>query len=556
MLKKMKNKTHFAVLCFFVLCACAAFPANAEESEKGSHSMAAEQAQCPGMAIVSIKTDVDGSTIIVNGQHFGFTSWTGQLRPGTHSVRVSADDHYSVFFFFTLQENMKYVISVHLEPYTGLLSVVVSPEDAELYVDGNRVWRGLVEIPTGKHTLTAKKFGYDEQSIKFYIARDRTSYIQLALKPSRFEFKKFSVSPKAVNPANRGIYGKLFIRFTVSGPGFGSVEVRDDGGNIVRTIKLDEFTTWSQECFWDGTDDSGERVKDREYEFLLTLWPLRLKPAGGDAGAPLTTPGAPPAPPILLPHPQAGPQMPPVDSMPDPGQTAYDAPLKASGKARIDSSLRIVPEGTAGARPGLMFCANPRVRDMLPFSIDFELTVGDGIGGTMDMGFKAGKNTMLAFEGMLNADTSLGFAAGLLSSLYSQEHFDAAVLARVAWNDPGTISPDYGSELEIALPLSATKNGFSVGISPGLVVNLKKQSFCGRLGTGVWYETQELVTGVSAMTDMGAAPLASSANPLFWGLEARFLADSLPFTLTARLETAFTPVPTGTKVRLGAGFAF
>lgn len=523
MLKTMKTKTLLAVLCFFMLCVCAVFPTNAEESEKGSHAMTAEAMQSPGMALVTIKTDVAGSTIIVDGQHFGYTSWTGQLRPGTHSVRVSADDHYPVYFFFTLQENMKYVFSVHLDPYTGFLSVAVSPEDAELYIDGDPAGRGLVEVPVGRHTLVAKKFGFDEQSIKFYIARDRTSYVQLALKPSRFELKKFSVSPKAVNPTNRGIYGKLSIRFTVSGPGFGSVEVRDASGSLVRTIKLDEFTTWSQECFWDGNDDSGKRVKDGDYEFLLTLWPLRPKTAGGDAGAPPATP---------------------------------DAPLKAGGKARIDSSLRIVPSGTAGARPGLMFCADPRVRDLMPFSLDFELIVGDGIGGTMDMAFKAGENTMFAFEGVLNEDTSLGFAAGLLSSLYSRKHFDAAVLARVAWNDPGTISPDYGSELEIALPLAATQDDLRIGFSPGLVVNLKKQSFCGRLGTGVWYETQGMVAGVSAMTDIGAAPVASSANPLFLGLEARFLADTLPFTLTARLETAFAPAPAGTNVGLGVGFAF
>lgn len=556
MLKTMKNKTPLAVLCFFVLCACAVFPTNAEENEKGSHAMTAEATQSPGMALVTIKTDVAGSTIIVDGQHFGYTSWTGQLRPGTHSVRVSADDHYPVYFFFTLQENMKYVFSVHLDPYTGFLSVVVSPEDAELYIDGDRVGRGLVEVPVGRHTLVVKKFGFDEQSIKFYITRDRTSYIQLALKPSRFELKKFSVSPKAANPTNRGIYGKLSIRFTVSGPGFGSVEVRDASGSLVRTIKLDEFTTWSQECFWDGNDDSGKRVKDGEYEFLLTLWPLRPETAGWDAGAPPATPGTPQAPPLLLPNPQAGPQMPPVNSMPAPAPATYGEPLKAGGKARIDSSLRIVPAGTAGARPGLMFCANPRVRDLMPFSLDFELTVGDGIGGTMDMAFKAGENTMLAFEGVLNEDTSLGFAAGLLSSLCSRKHFDAAVLARVAWNDPGTISPDYGSELEIALPLAATQDGLRVGFSPGLVVNLKKQSFCGRLGTGAWYETQGMVAGISAMTDIGRAPVASSTNPLFLGLEARFLADTLPFTLTARLETAFAPAPADTNVGLGVGFAF
>ncbi|MCE5256472.1 MAG: PEGA domain-containing protein, partial [Spirochaetaceae bacterium] len=375
----------------FLLLACTVFMAWPDESEKGSQSMAAEAAQCPGMAIVAIRTDVNGSYIIVDGVYFGMTSWNGQLRPGMHSVLVTAEDHYPAHFYFTLQENMKYVISIHLDPHTGLLSVMVYPEDAELTIDGRRIQRGLQEVPVGKHSLVARKFGFEEQSLKIYIARNKTSYIQMQLKPSRFELEHFKISPSVVNPENKGAYGRAHIAFSVTGPGFGSLEVKDEESKTIRSLKLDEFSTWSQDCFWDGKDDSGRQVQDGTYELLLTLWPLRMKQDG--LAPPMSSPSTPAMPPIELPVPPIAPHLPMPQAMPDPLDESYSRPLKAAGKVRIDSGLRLFPAGAVAARPGLQYCADPKVRELLPFSIDFQVFFGSGFGAATDISFKAGKDT-------------------------------------------------------------------------------------------------------------------------------------------------------------------
>jgi hypothetical protein len=521
----------FAVFAtLLLLCAGGVW---AFEIEPASIAMTTETIASPGNAQVTIKAIPREAVISVDGGNPSANGWKGTLSEGDHVISATAADHYPAQFNVTLKENTRYAISLRLEPHTGFLALEIEPAEAEVIIDGQKVIGAMVEVPVGRHSVIVRKFGYDQQSSFVQILWQRTSTLKLSLSPSVFELSSWGSKPDLFNPANRGAYGRVMLSFTVTAPGFGSLEVLDDQGKKVRYIELPAFKTWSQKFAWDGRNDAGARIPDGEYEIRLFLW---------QGARTELTQNATPA--------QGSLQSAPLQ----------EAEPAFATKVRLDSSFVIAPFGNAMARPGLSFLPIPKALEMLPSSA--EVLFAYPLGASMNVGFGIGSSTRIAVEGIMDAEDGFGISGSLVQEVAKIKGFmDLGIMGRVAWNSEtpaagAVLRPGLESVAEIAVPASLDLGALGVGISPGAVFGFASQSIAGRLGAGLWYESQALVAGISAQTDMGAGALLSTENPLYAALDFRFLFNRLPLTAGLRLSGALAPGLEAMTAALAFGFAW
>lgn len=479
----------------------------AYDGRPGAIAIDAESGVKPEAATTTISTTPSNARLTIDGMIPAYSGWTGILRPGPHFIAASAPDHYPAQFPFLVQENTKYSIKIKLDPHEGYLSIDVSPEDAEVYVSGSRVYGKFAELPVGRHSVKVRKFGFDEAVVPVNIQWFRTSRLRVALSPSVFEIRSFKARPERFNPTNKGLYGRASITFTVTAPGTGRLEILDSRGKVVYEEALPAFRTWSQRSTWAGVDGREERAADGAYTARLTIAPLPFE----EIGAPYSA------------------------------EKKEQRPIVAETRLIVDSSLTISPSGYLSARPGLTYFADPGVSGLLPGGAEASLRLPDGC-FELAMGFSAGESTRLALQAALYQGEEGGAAFGFSSRIGAFGAVDAGIFGRAAWRSGGGASyPGAASELELSLPLAVGRGGFRLGAAPGLVYDFETQALAARASAGIGYRSAGLYAGISAQCDLGADAPASAANPLYAAAEARALFDGLPFVLSFRMTASFTP---------------
>jgi len=515
----MIGKKYFLAAAFLVLFA---LTISAFDIKPASISVSTKTATSPGEAIVNISADPSDAWISIDGGTAAFSTWSGTLAPGPHTISAWAKDFYPSQFSLVVLENTKYTVSLELEPHTGYLALEISPPDALVYVDGQKVQGYMVEIPVGRRNIAIKKFGYEEQKLSLTIQWQRTSILNVNLSPSAFEIREWKLKPELFNPSNKGLYGRSVLTFTITAPGRGRVKVSDSLGAVYVEKELPVFTTWSQRFAWDGRDASGKILPDGEYLLSLSLWPLAPEASTAETASESTEP---------------------------------DPAIVFTTKLRIDSSSLIVPSGAQAARPGLLYFPDPKISRLLPASAEILGTYPRG--GSIALGFKLGSSTMMALEGSYDIAPAAGFALSFLQGLGSPASIDLALLGRFAWNSASTPQyPGAASEAEMSLPLAYAIQGLRLGIAPGLVYDFSLASFQGRAGLGLWYESQSIMAGLSAQADIGSTMPMTATNPLRMGLEARVLLDNVPISLMLRLSGDFKPGLSSPAASLGFGVAW
>ena len=509
------------VLFALTLLIAALFGIGAYDNRPGAISIDSESGVKPEAAITTISATPSGTRLVIDGVIPAYSGWSGILKPGPHFIAASAPDFYPAQFPFFVQENTKYSIKIKLDPHEGYLSIDVSPEDAEVYVDGSRVLGKFAELPVGRHSVKVRKFGFDEAIVPVNIQWFRTSPLRVALSPSIFEIRSLKARPERFNPSNKGLYGRAAIGFTVTAPGTGSLEILNSKGEAVYAEALPAFKTWSQRLEWAGVDGRNERVADGAYRVRLTITPLPAE----EAYAPFGTK-------------QEEPQ-----------------PIVAETALNVDSALSISPSGFLSARPGLTYFADPGVSSLLPGGVEASMRLPDG-SFELALGFSAGESTRIALQAALYQGEDGGAAFGFSSRIGAFGAVDAGIFGRAAWRSGGASYPGAASELELSLPLAAEGGSFRFGLAPGLVYDFETQALAGRASAGIGYRSPGLYAGISAQCDLGAVAPASAANPVYAAAEARALFDGLPFILSFRITASFTPALTYGAAGIGFGAAW
>ena len=503
------------------------------DSTSSSYTLAQEAISSPGSASLVIRVKPSTGIISLDGTAVGSSSWTGTVAPGQHRISAESLDYFPIGFLIVCAENTKYTIDITLKPHTGFLSVQLDPHDAMVYVDGVKYSGKLIELPIGNRDVVIKKFGYKDYRSTIAIFRDRTSSLTAQLQTAPFEAKRFRISPVVFDTKNSGLYNRVSINFSVSGPGRARIMVRDSSGTELYVADLPEFQTWTQRQVWKGTDAQGKALPDGTYSIIIAIWPTQ------DGSTILTKEGS-------------------AVSLQDIGLSAQQfselVPVVLESQVKIDSSRKIVPVGNSSGRSGLAFMWDPKVRETLPGSV--EVSYGTTNKASLSLGLRIGQTTAFAFEGVA-LSSKAGFSASFIQGLGKPSSIAIALAGRFAWaSDPIFAYPDSGSEAEVSIPLALSMLGIRIGLSPALVYQFSDSSFFGRLGAGAWYETRSFMFGASAQQNIDENGFMNTQNPLLLAGEARFLFNNLPFTVLAKVEAAMNPAVTDIGASLGLGLAW
>ena len=117
----------------------------------------------PADGLLQLDSMPRGAGITVNGVYQGVTPAELQLKPGQpHQIRLFLDGYRTVDRKVTLQTGTEQQLVEKLEPQTGDLRIVPSPQDAEIYIDGRLIGRTAqtVSLPAKAHRLEVRRDGY------------------------------------------------------------------------------------------------------------------------------------------------------------------------------------------------------------------------------------------------------------------------------------------------------------------------------------------------------------------------------------------------------------
>jgi hypothetical protein len=372
-------------------------------------------------------------------------------------------------------------------------------------IGGRPVSPGLTQLPVGTYAVIARLFGYTDFQEQVTIEDRSTASLDISLSPAEFAVGSLSVPRPAVNPENPGLLGVLEAGFSVTGPGSGTVSIRDGASTEVFSQALPEFTAWDQSFIWNVRDASGHALADGSYTLVVTA-----HGAGSDQS------------------------------------------VEREIAIRIDRTLKVGPRSLWSGSAGLLYAP---VAESLPAG-DFQVGIlGAGVAdGPLfqapimlgaRIGF-AGRFEVDALGGFIASTTATSFGGSVAArwNLLSQtgaNGFSSAVQAKISmWLTPGlsavsvladdTFANSSGISVEVPFELSLGPVNFM--LSAGAVGSLW---YPGQLTTspvawlylrgGIMLEAGPVMAGISAST---------RTEPLPGGVA--FIASPMPFQAGAEIH--------------------
>ena len=136
-------------------------------------------------ASISLKAE-DGVEIWVNEQKKGVGVWTGELASGAYIVECRKENHRKVSQTITVTPDMEVTefILKSPEPICGGLSIVSSPGEADIYLDGAKVGSSPLYLPKtiiGNHILKISKSGCADWTGNVNISEGQIAEVNIEL---------------------------------------------------------------------------------------------------------------------------------------------------------------------------------------------------------------------------------------------------------------------------------------------------------------------------------------------------------------------------------------
>lgn len=137
----------------------------------------------PNFSDMTFNVDADAD-IYINGEKKGTRRWSGVLKAGNYQVECRQLNHRPTSQYVKVAENDNRTINLNApEPILGTAAITSTPLGAEIIVDGQAF--GLtprnLDLIIGKHEITLSKTGYQSESIRFEVAEDRTTEVDVIL---------------------------------------------------------------------------------------------------------------------------------------------------------------------------------------------------------------------------------------------------------------------------------------------------------------------------------------------------------------------------------------
>lgn len=176
---------------------------------------------------VNFITDPAGARLFINGKSIGSTPLLYPLPDGSYHIRIAKQRYHSTDFYLEIQNDNIAAVQVLLEPHTGKIAPVISPEDAVVTSNNMRMRSFPMELPVGTYTLQVSRFGYKPNRTEVKIRRDETAQPKIKLEPLPFTVQEISISPETIRIIPPLAPRELVIKGSVSAPGNIKITIRN-----------------------------------------------------------------------------------------------------------------------------------------------------------------------------------------------------------------------------------------------------------------------------------------------------------------------------------------
>ena len=218
---------------------------------------------------LSVQTSPEDASVYLNGVYQGTTPLVIEnLSRGSYLLMIRKDGYYDLVTWVDFPGDVL-LFQATLDLITGFLQLSTAPEDSIVTIGGTRVYPGLLELPVGSYRVTARAFGYGDQSYDVIVLPKAVTPLDISLSEVPFTITRLSAAKSVFNPDNPGILGSLAISISVSGPGSGTLTVRDQESRVLFSDDIGPFTTWDYTYTWTARDSSGGEIPDGRY--LISL---------------------------------------------------------------------------------------------------------------------------------------------------------------------------------------------------------------------------------------------------------------------------------------------
>jgi hypothetical protein len=262
-------------------CICASASVQSSERIAGTISPLAEEKNSAidrKSTLVTVRANISDAEVYLNGQYQGLTPCTVKnLVPGTYRLTVQKNGYQERSFYVSVFPGRDSSFYVELAKISGFIVLTGMPDGCTVYADGNVVDAGFplsavspIELGEGFHTITVKKFGYNDFTAQVCVIRRVILPVTVSLTAAPFSLSGFHASRKSFNPQNGGSLGSCVFSFRVTAAGSGTLAVSDMSGTIVYAADFPMFTQWDQSAEWNGRDPYGNPLPDGMYTATVT----------------------------------------------------------------------------------------------------------------------------------------------------------------------------------------------------------------------------------------------------------------------------------------------
>jgi len=155
----------------------------------------------PDWAVVSLRTDPPGATVLVDGVVAGTTPAAVEIASGEHAIEALLAGHNAWTGRIVVAANQPQQLpDVKLAPADGRLEIASSPSEASVNVDGE--FRGRTPLslrlsPGRAHRVALSKPGYETTTRELSVAADSGRRLQIDLPPQYGEIAVVTTPPGA-----------------------------------------------------------------------------------------------------------------------------------------------------------------------------------------------------------------------------------------------------------------------------------------------------------------------------------------------------------------------
>ncbi len=150
--------------------------------------------------VLKINSDPDGAVVLMDGEHVGFTNFSGYHFPGEYHLQITKKDYLTIDTTIVFDPAIQNTFSFKIIKNTGWLNAMVKPSGSMITIDGVSVLPGIKEINAGTgHNIIVIKQRYRAFSEAFEVPRGDTLLINVTLKHQQGDFSF------VINPDDAGI---------------------------------------------------------------------------------------------------------------------------------------------------------------------------------------------------------------------------------------------------------------------------------------------------------------------------------------------------------------